>query len=170
MPSDSLLLGKIVEIRMSRIAVRMPVSVARGTCGKPLALSISSRFGEGRLRNNLRFQEPGEYPGEGLSTVFTTKKERKAEDETMMTAILHSCCIQNANQTMSTLPPLRLIPAILTMATMTITRERQRKRARPSFWRILIRTFHRRVMGKDTIKMSVTTSITVVMEVSRIVL
>jgi hypothetical protein len=135
---DSLLPGKIVEISMSRILVRIPVSVARGICGRPLALSISSRFGDGRLRNILHFQDPGEYPGEGLSTVFATKKVRKAEDETMMTATLDSCCIQNANQTMSTLPWERLMPPILTMDTTTMTRERQRKRARPSFWRMLI--------------------------------
>jgi hypothetical protein len=98
------------------------------------------------------------------------KKERKAEVETMMTAILHSCCIQNTSQTMSTELAPTLIPAILTMATIAITSERQRKKARPSFWHRFMRTFQRRAMGKDITRISVTKSITVVMEVSRIVL
>lgn len=166
MPSKSLPPGRIVEIRMSRIAVRMPVSVARGVRGKSLALSRSDA---GRLSNRALFQKRGEYPGEGILAVLATKKERKAED-TIMTATLHSCCIQKASQTISTLPPPRSMPAILTIAMMAMTRERQSTRARPSFWRKLIRTFHRRAIGKDTTKMSVTTSITVVMGVSRIVL
>lgn len=170
MPFDSFPPGRIVENRMSCIAVLMPVSVARGIWGRGFALSMSSRSGKGRLRNSLLFQEPGEYPGEGRLVVSVTKKERKAEVETMMTAILHSCCIQNASQTMSTELAPSLMPAILTMATMAITSERQRKRARPSFWRRFMRTFQRRAMGKDTTRMSVTKSITVVMDVSRIVL
>ena len=169
MPSDSLLLNEIVETCISFIAVRMPVSVALGICGRALASSTSSWLGKGRLHNRLLFfREPGEYLGSGLLAVLETKKERKADEETMMTAMLHSCCIQNANQTISTSPPASLMPEILTMATMTITRERQRTRARPSFCCKLIRTFHRRLIGKDTTRMSVTTSITVPIEVLRI--
>ncbi len=156
---------------MSRIALCMPVSIGLGICGRPWALSKSPyRSGEGRLCNSLLFQELGVCFGEGLSTVFATKKERKAEEETMITATLHSCCIQKASQTISTLPPPRVMPDILTIAMMTITKDKQSTSARPSFWRKLIRTFHRRAIGKDTTKMSVTTSITVVIEVSRIVL
>lgn len=169
MPSDSFPPGQIGEIRMSRITVRMPVSVAPGICGRRLALSRSVCSGDRRLRNSRIFQEPGEYPGEGLLDVFAMKKERKAEQETMMTAILHSCCTQNASQTISTLPLASMMPAILTMDTMTITRERQSTKARPTFWRILMRTFHSRAMGKDTTMMSVRISNTMEMVVSRIV-
>lgn len=87
-----------------------------------------------------------------------------------MTAILDSCCCQNASQTMSTSPLMVLYPAILTMATMIITSERHKDRPRARFWRRPTRTSHKSTTGNDKTKKSVKISAAVVIAVSRITL
>lgn len=101
---------------------------------------------------------------------LATNRARKAEIENTITAMLDSCCCQNASQTMSTCPLASLIPEILTMATATIKIERQSERPRANFWRVSTRTSHSRTIGNDRTMMSVVMSTTVVMAVSRMTL
>ena len=149
-------------------------SVALGICGSPLVSWVSYRSGSGRRRKSLLPFSLGEYLCclcNGGVAGLGTKRDRKAETDTMRTAILHSCCCQKASQTISTLPlPLCLMPAILIMVTIIMTHERQSENAKPIFWRTLIRTFQSMLIGRDRTKRSLMISIVVVIAVSRIVL
>lgn len=169
--SASLLRGHILDIRMSRSALVIPVRVALGICGNPLfrSKSLSSEAGRLRKRHLLLGVCFGD-PRSGVFAAFATKNERKAETETMMTAMLHSCCIQKASQTISTLPSVRYTPEILTILTIIMTSDRQSERPRPIFCRTLMRTFHSKASGNDRTMRSVTMSMTVVMLVSRMTL
>lgn len=100
--------------------------------------------------------------------VAATKKDRNAMTETMITAILHSCCFQKVNHTMSTVPAC-LTPALLMMATRTITSDKQSVRLNPAFCHLVIRKFHRRATGNETTRISEVTSIAVLMDRLRIV-
>lgn len=160
------------QTQISRRNSDIPVSVAEGTCGSPIFLSTSScSSAEPRaLRTSFFLQPFKEYLwcllGAGAPPL-STNSERNADIETIMTAILDSCCCQKASHTMSTFPPSSLMPAILTIATMTITSERQSQNPMPTFCRVLMWTCHRVAMGNESTMKSVTTSITVVMAVSR---
>lgn len=166
--SASLLRGHVPDIRIFRSALVMPVSVALGICGSSSFRSGSVSSEARRLRR--RHLSLGVYLGDprsGVFVAFAMKNERKAEVETIMTAILHSCCIQKASQTISTLPSARYKPEILTTDTIIMTSDRQSERPRPSFCRALMRTLHSKTIGKDRTIRSVITSTTVVMLVSR---
>jgi len=132
-------LACIKRTQASRMVSDMPVSVARGICGKPIFLSRSSCWSsEPRaLRTSLLLLHLfAEYLGclrGPAAPPLSTKSERKADIETMMTATLDSCCCQKTSHTMSTLPPASLMPEILTMAITTITIERQSQSPIPAF-------------------------------------
>lgn len=169
--SASLLRGHILDIRMSRSAVDIPVSAAPGICGSSLFRSRSLSSEAGRLRRcHLPLGARRGDPRLGVFAAFATKNERKAETETMMTAMLHSCCIKKASQTISTFPSARYPPEILTMETRIMTSERQSERPRPIFCRTLMRTFQSKATGNERIITSVAISTAVVMPVSRMTL
>ena len=153
------------------ITVVMPVSVAPGICGSLIAASTSSKLGLGRWRKNLLRFSLGENLcdlGGGNLTGFWMKRLRKAETDTMRTAILHSCCCQKTSQTMSIAPLLCLMPTTLTMVTSTITQDRQSEHARPIFWRTVIRTLQRMMTGMDRTRRSLKISVIVVIVTSRV--
>lgn len=150
----------------------MPVRVGLGTCGSMLdpGTSCSSVVGPMRRRSSLRLQSLTDCRRGfllGLVMDADTNKERKADTDTTMTAMLDSCCCQNASQTMSTSPFVSLKVEILTMATAIITMERHKEIPSANFCRKSTRTSHKRTTGKERTTMSVTTSTAVVAAVSR---
>lgn len=153
----------------------MPVRVGLGTCGSVSATgsSCSLVVGPRRLISILRLQSLTDCRRGFLTGLFIdadTNKERKADTETTMTAMLDSCCCQNASQTISTAPFASLITEILTMAATIITIERHRDMPTANFCRTSTRTSHNRTTGKDKTMISVITSTAVVAAVSRMAL
>lgn len=153
----------------------MPVRVGLGTRGSVPNTGISWSFvvGPMRLLSTLRLHSLTDCLKGLLMGPFTdaaTNKERNAEMETTVIAMLDSCCCQNASQTISTSPFVSLKAEILIMATTIITIERHKEMPSANFCRTSTRTSHRRIMGKDRTIMSVITSIAVAAAVSRMTL
>ena len=123
------------------------------------------------LRTSLFLQWLKEYLSflcRGRCPMLSTKRERNADVETIITAMLDSCCCQNASQTISTTPPASLTPAILTIETTTMANERHIQSPRPAFWCALIRIWVKIAIGNERTMKSVKTSTLVATEVSRI--
>ena len=75
------------------------------------------------------------------------KDERKAVKETRMTAAQASTCRQNNTHTgLKELTEVRMADAPM-MAIMIMTTLKQRRAPIPSFWRVLMRTFHSKLIG-----------------------
>ena len=84
--------------------------------------------------------------------LLETKTERKAVNETMITATHASACCQNTSQTKSkddTIPDV-MIPDTFTMENTIMIMLRDRKAPIPSFCRVLILTFHSSRTGSVT--------------------
>ena len=155
-----------------RITEDIPLRVGLGTRGRVPWLFVSWSLVVGPRRRlwtprlqSLRERLNGFLGGWCID--FATNNPRTAERDTMMTAILDSCCCQNTSQTISTLSLASLIPAILTTATMIIIIERHKERPNANFCRTSTRTLHRSIIGNERTTMSETMSTAVVIAVSR---
>lgn len=153
----------------------MPVKVGLGTRGSVLATGISCSFvvGPMRLFSTLRLHSLTDCLKGFLMGLFmdaATNKERTVDVETTVTAMLDSCCCDNASQTISTSPFTSLKAEILMMAITIITSERHKEMPSANFCRTFTWTSQRRMTGKDRTTTSVITSTAVVMAVSRMTL
>lgn len=149
------------------MAVLMPVKVALGISGRsrapdsPVERHLFAFHFALQRSDDWRF-----WGGDRFDELFM-KKERNADTEIMMTAILHSCCCQNASQTMSTEPPSSLMAAILITATIAMISERHNEIATPNFCWAFIRVLRSMIIGIETSNPSLTMSSEVVIPVSR---
>lgn len=150
----------------------MPVNVGLGTCGRTLWNAPSCSFVDGpsRLLPILRLHSSIDWPKGFLGMLFAdpaTNRARKAEIDTTITAMLDSCCCQNATQTMSTSPLASRQLEIRTIAITIITIDRHKESPKASRCLKPTRISQSRTIGKERTVISVITSRTVVIAVSR---